>query len=265
MFRRPRPCCGRRSRRRDRTSFRTRRSQAQILPLRPTLSPQSKCRPDSFPDGNEIQTQRQARVADHQLAFPQAVRRFSCLPPRQAGPLPCAKTTNSSEAQAPAILDHARGLPQGEGRTRPEDWRPSNGIAARCHRPFARLREFGHRRRYETSPAPPRIVCAPNMLDNAFASRVRIRPIKMSRPSIAGAGMISPWAMAMRAFRFVVIAAASLALLTAANAQGGGKDSKRAADVQTVEKRKAVEAEKARDATLKQMPNQKFDPWAKIR
>jgi len=35
--------------------------------------------------------------------------------------------------------------------------------------------------------------------------------------------------------------------------------------VQTVEKRKAVEAEKARDATLKQMPNQKFDPWAKIR
>jgi len=103
------------------------------------------------------------------------------------------------------------------------------------------------------------------MLDNAFASRVRIRPIKMSRPSIAGAGMISPWAMAMRAFRFVVIAAASLALLTAANAQGGGKDSKRAADVQTVEKRKAVEAEKARDATLKQMPNQKFDPWAKIR
>jgi len=73
------------------------------------------------------------------LAFPQAVRRFSCLPPRQAGPLPCAKTTNSSEAQAPAILDHARGLPQGEGRTRPEDWRPSNGIATRCHRPFARL------------------------------------------------------------------------------------------------------------------------------
>ena len=73
--------------------------------------------------------------------------------------------------------------------------------------------------------------------------------------------MISPWAMAMRAFRFVVIAAASLALLTAADAQDSSKGSKRAADVQTTEqKKKAVKAENARDATLKQMPYQTFDP-----
>ena len=78
--------------------------------------------------------------------------------------------------------------------------------------------------------------------------------------------MISPWAMAMRAFRFVVIAAASLALLTAADAQDSSKGSKRAADVQTAEqKKKAVKAENARDATLKQMPYQTFDPWAKMR
>ena len=70
----------------------------------------------------------------------------------------------------------------------------------------------------------------------------------------------------MLGLKFVVIAAASLALLTAADAQDSSKGTKRAADVQTVEKkRKAVEAEGARDATLKQMPYQKFDPWAKMR
>jgi len=71
----------------------------------------------------------------------------------------------------------------------------------------------------------------------------------------------------MRAVRFFVIAVASLALLTApAAAQGRGKGARRAADTQTAEqKKKAAEAEKAYQATLKQMPDQKFDPWAKMR
>ena len=57
----------------------------------------------------------------------------------------------------------------------------------------------------------------------------------------------------MRAVKFILMAAAALALLTAP-------------DAQTVEqKKKAAEAENAYEATLKQMPDQKFDPWAKMR
>jgi len=70
----------------------------------------------------------------------------------------------------------------------------------------------------------------------------------------------------MRAVRFFVIAVASLALLTApAAAQGRGKGARRAADQTAEQKKKAAEAEKAYQATLKQMPDQKFDPWAKMR
>jgi hypothetical protein len=70
----------------------------------------------------------------------------------------------------------------------------------------------------------------------------------------------------MQGLKFVVITAASLALLTAADAQDSSKGSKRAADVQTAEqKKKALEAGNARGATLKQIPDQKFDPWAKMR
>lgn len=71
----------------------------------------------------------------------------------------------------------------------------------------------------------------------------------------------------MRAMKFVVMAVTSLALLTApADAQGRGKGGRRGADAQTVEqKKKAAEAEKAYQATIKQMPDQKFDPWAKMR
>ena len=71
----------------------------------------------------------------------------------------------------------------------------------------------------------------------------------------------------MRAVKFLVMAMASLALLTAAaDAQGRGRGGKRGADAQTAEhKKKAAETEKAYEATLKQMPEQKFDPWAKMR
>lgn len=70
----------------------------------------------------------------------------------------------------------------------------------------------------------------------------------------------------MRAVKFVVMAVASLALLTAPAAAQGRVKGKRAADTQTVEqKKKAAEAEKAYEATIKQMPDQKFDPWAKMR
>jgi hypothetical protein len=71
----------------------------------------------------------------------------------------------------------------------------------------------------------------------------------------------------MRAVKFVVLAVAALALLTApADAAGRGKGGRHAADQQTAEqKKKAAEAEKAYQATLKQMPDQKFDPWAKMR
>jgi hypothetical protein len=71
----------------------------------------------------------------------------------------------------------------------------------------------------------------------------------------------------MRAVKFIVLAVASVALLTApAAAAGRGKGSKRGADTQTVEqKKKAAESEKAYEATLKQMPDQKFDPWSKMR
>jgi hypothetical protein len=53
-----------------------------------------------------------------------------------------------------------------------------------------------------------------------------------------------------------------------ADAQGRGKGGKRAnsTDTQAAEqKKKAVEAEKAYQASLKQIPDQKFDPWAKMR
>ena len=70
----------------------------------------------------------------------------------------------------------------------------------------------------------------------------------------------------MRAVKFLLMVAASLAILTApADAQRRGKG-KRDADQQTVQqKKKAAETEKAYEATLKQMPDQKFDPWAKMR
>ena len=75
----------------------------------------------------------------------------------------------------------------------------------------------------------------------------------------------------MRAVKFLVMAMASLALLTAAaDAQGRGRGGKRGADAQTAEhKKKAAETEKASDegykAAIERMPDQKFDPWAKMR
>jgi len=71
----------------------------------------------------------------------------------------------------------------------------------------------------------------------------------------------------MRAVKFSVTAVASLALLTApAASQGRGKGARHATETQSAEQRKkAAEAEKAYQATLKQMPDQKFDPWAKMR
>lgn len=71
----------------------------------------------------------------------------------------------------------------------------------------------------------------------------------------------------MRAVKFLVMVVASLALLIApAAAAGRGKGARHAADTQSAEqKKKAAEAEKAYQATLKQMPDQKFDPWAKMR
>jgi hypothetical protein len=75
--------------------------------------------------------------------------------------------------------------------------------------------------------------------------------------------------MAMRAIKFFVVAAASLALLTApvaAQMRGKGAKHNPAAAAQSAEQRKkTAEAEKAYQATLKTIPDQKFDPWAKMR
>src|SRR5207302_459128 len=67
----------------------------------------------------------------------------------------------------------------------------------------------------------------------------RRRNFDQKRSTIGRAGMILHGGMAVRAVRFVVMAAASLAILTApADAQGRGKGGKRAADTQTVEQKK---------------------------
>ena len=67
--------------------------------------------------------------------------------------------------------------------------------------------------------------------------------------------------------RTVLIALAAVALLTApAYSRGKGGKGGKPADQQTIEqKKKASEAEKAYRATLDRMPDQKFDPWAKMR
>ncbi len=67
--------------------------------------------------------------------------------------------------------------------------------------------------------------------------------------------------------RTLVIALAAIALLIApAHAQGRGKGRYSPSQQQSAEqKQKAAEAEKAYKAALDKIPEQKFDPWAKMR
>ena len=59
----------------------------------------------------------------------------------------------------------------------------------------------------------------------------------------------------MQGLKFVVIAAASLALLTAADAQDSSKGSKRAADVQTAEQKKKAVKRPRRDSQANALPD----------
>jgi hypothetical protein len=71
-----------------------------------------------------------------------------------------------------------------------------------------------------------------------------------------------------RGMRILVVALAAIALLIVpAHAQGRGKGRNSGSQQQqsAEQKQKAAEAEKAYKAALDKIPDQKFDPWAKMR